>query len=130
MPVRICRLRVAGLLRVQACIFAIHDTERGEYQQGQKAALDKACHGRFFKDVLPADKSLVMEIMCDPVKAFGDYPPRSGWEEFQWICHFGAEIYSLAANQNPSIEVSFPSPASLHSSVSPHLSVSQPSPRA
>ena len=88
----------------------MHETERGDYQHGQKLALDDFCGKRFFKDALPADKSLVMKIMCDPVAAFGDYPPRSGWEEFQWICHFGAEIYSLAALKDPSVEVCFLAP--------------------
>ena len=85
----------------------MHETERGDYQHGQKLALDDFCGKRFFKDALPADKSLVMKIMCDPIAAFGDFPPRSGWEEFQWICHFGAEIYSLAALKDPSVEVCF-----------------------
>ena len=94
-----------ALAAIQAAIYAMYNTERGEYQEGLKAALDAFCgsggNSVAFMDTLSSNKAKVVEIMIDPIKACGAFPPRSGFDEFRLLMFYGAEVYCLANLKEP-----------------------------
>ena len=94
-----------ALAAVQTAIYAMYNCERGDYQQGLKAAINSFVgtggNAVAFMDTLSANKAKVVEIMVDPVKACGDFPPRSGFDEFCLLMFYSSEIYCLCNLKEP-----------------------------